>query len=152
MKYKQTKKGAHWQTANAGRILGSPADNLGALTMSRDPGLDVLLDMHGTMYRDDSGYWYKIEVWQVEPSTAIPHGIRYNLTLHNKSNQRVMGFDNAHAVKPRKKGAFKGRRVVHDHQHTSSTDKGTPYAFNSAAQLLEDFFDEVNRIIKEASP
>ena len=37
------------------------------------------------------------------PKPEIPHGIRYNLTLHNRHNKRVMGFDNAHAVKGKKR-------------------------------------------------
>lgn len=40
--------------------------------------------------------WYKIEAWTIESSEHVPHGIRYNLTLHNNYNKRIMGFDNAH--------------------------------------------------------
>ena len=79
--------------------------------MSRDVGLDILLELHGTEYTEENGYWYKIEAWRVEISAAIPHGIKYCLTLHNNYNKRVMGFDNAHAVKPQKKGRFRGRVV-----------------------------------------
>ena len=86
---------------------------------------------------------------QVKPCPEIPHGIRYNLTLHNNYNRRIMGFDNAHAPKSRKRGKFKGRIVAYDHRHKSSKDRGTPYAFSSAQQLLEDFFNEVNRIMQE---
>ena len=64
--------------------------------------IDVLLSMHGEqVYRDD-GYWWKIEAWSVPPTEERPHGIRYNLTLHNKYNKRVFGHDNAHAVNHRK--------------------------------------------------
>lgn len=117
--------------------------------MGKDVGLEVLLDLHGTEYTEDNGYWYKIEAWQIPPCPEIPHGIRYNLTLHNNHNTRIMGFDNAHAIKPKKRGKFKGRIVTYDHQHTSRVDKGTPYTFSSAQQLLEDFFNEVNRRLKE---
>ncbi len=85
--------------------------------MSKTPDLDVLLELHGTEYTEENGYWYKIEAWQVDPTLEIPHGIRYNLTLHNNYNKRIMGFDNAHAIKSRKQGKFKGRRVVYDHKH-----------------------------------
>ena len=117
--------------------------------MGRNPGLDVLLDLHGTEYTEENGYWYKIEAWQVKPCPEIPHGIRYNLTLHNNYNRRIMGFDNAHAPKSRKRGKFKGRIVAYDNRHKSAKDKGTPYIFSSAQQLLEDFFNEVNRIMQE---
>ncbi len=30
----------------------------------------------------------------------MPHGIRYALTLHDRYGTRLLGFDNAHAVKP----------------------------------------------------
>ena len=119
--------------------------------MGKDPGLDVLLELNGTEYTEDNGYWYKIEAWKVEPNEEIPHGLRYNLTLHNNYNKRILGFDNAHAVKPRKKDRYKGRIVAYDHLHKSSIDKGTPYVFCSAEQLLTDFFIEVNRILKEAT-
>ena len=117
--------------------------------MGKSPDLDVLLELHGTEYTEDNGYWYKIEAWQVAPSPEIPHGIRYNLTLHNNHNKRIMGFDNAHAIKSRKRGKFKGRRVVYDHQHINALDKGTPYTFSSAEQLLNDFFTQVNLILDE---
>ncbi len=98
-----------------------------------------------------NGHYLKFEAWKVEVSKEVPHGIRYNLTLHSNHNKRIIGFDNAHAVKSRKKGKFKGRIVAYDHQHKSAFDKGTSYAFSSAQQLLEDFFTEVNRILKEVS-
>lgn len=119
--------------------------------MGKDPGLDVLLDLHGTEYTEDNGYWYKIEAWKVEASKKIPHGIRYNLTLHNSHNKRIMGFDNAHAIQSRKKGKFNGRVFTYDHLHKSAIDKGVSYIFSSAQQLLEDFFTEVNKVLKEVT-
>jgi hypothetical protein len=53
-------------------------------------------------------------------------------------------------VKPPRKFKFAGRRLAHDHRHRAANDKGVPYAFESAAQLLVDFFEEVDRVIKEA--
>ncbi|MDX1585650.1 MAG: DUF6516 family protein [Balneolaceae bacterium] len=117
--------------------------------MKRDPSLDVLLELNGTEYTEENGYWYKIEAYLVEPTKEVPHGIRYNLTLHNNHNKRIMGFDNAHAVKPKKKSKFKGRVVEYDHFHESSVDKGTPYEFTSAQQLLNDFLERVNEILNE---
>lgn len=119
--------------------------------MGRNPGLDLLLELNGTEYTEENGYWYKIEAYRVSPTKEIPHGIRYSLTLHNRSNQRILGFDNAHAVKSKRKGKFKGRIIAYDHLHKSAADKGTPYVFSSAQQLIEDFFHEVNRIIEEVS-
>lgn len=44
--------------------------------MGKDPAPDVLLELNGTEYTEDHGYWYKIEARKVEPSKEIPHGIR----------------------------------------------------------------------------
>ena len=79
------------------------------------------------------------EAWRVTPSKESPHGIRYNLTFHNNYNRRILGFDNAHAVKTTPKAKFKGRVIPYDHKHSSATDTGTPYSFSSAQQLLNDF-------------
>jgi ribulose bisphosphate carboxylase small subunit len=116
--------------------------------MKKDVGLEVLLSLHGTEYTEENGYWYKIEAWQVESSKEIPHGIRYNLTLHNNHNKRIMGFDNAHAIKIKSRQRFKGRKITYDHQHTSVSDSGIHYEFSSADQLLTDFFKSVNEILK----
>ena len=91
-----------------------------------------------------------MEVSSVDVTAERPHGIRYSLTLHDKYGTRVLGYDNAHAVKPPKKFKFAGRRLPYDHRHRTSSDRGVPYAFESAYRLLEDFFAEVDRAIKEA--
>ncbi len=116
--------------------------------MIQDKGLDYLLELHGqTVYREDS-YWWKIEAWKVQASKFIPHGIRYSLTLHDKHNTRVFGMDNAHAIKPPKKGKYSGR-LVYDHIHRNPGDKGHPYNFVSAAQLIGDFFEKIDEVIAE---
>jgi len=110
--------------------------------------LDTLLDLHGEILVQDGGYWIKIEAWSVEPSEGIPHGIRYCLTLHDPKGKRILGYDNAHAVEPTKKG-FAGRRLEYDHVHRHAKDKGVAYEFSSAVQLLTDFFNEVDKVLKE---
>ncbi|MFN9746312.1 MAG: DUF6516 family protein [Betaproteobacteria bacterium] len=116
---------------------------------SPDVGLDTLLDLDGSILEQEGGYWIKIEVRQIPMSRHAPHGIRYSLTLHDRYGTRVLGYDNAHAVKPPKKFKFAGQRLPYDHRHRTSSDQGVPYAFESAARLLEDFFCEVDRVIKE---
>lgn len=115
--------------------------------MQPDLGLEVLLSLDGTEYTEENGYWYKIEASRVEPSTERPHGIRYNLTFHDNYNQRILGFDNAHAVKAKKHGYYTGTIVTYDHVHRSIKDKGAPYEFENAQQLLSDFLNEVNSIL-----
>lgn len=115
-----------------------------------DIGLDTLLDLDGSILEQEGGYWIKIEARRIPASEHVHHGIRYSLTLHDKYGARVLGYDNAHAVKPPKKFKFAGQRLPYDHRHRTSSDKGAPYAFESAHRLLEDFFAEVDRVIKEA--
>ena len=110
-------------------------------------GLETLLALAGEQVHREDGYWWKIEAWQVHPSSHIPHGIRYNLTLHNKYNTRIFGIDNAHGIKMPKKGKLNGKRHEYDHQHCHATDKGTPYEFITAYQLLQDFFTGIDNTI-----
>ncbi len=117
---------------------------------SPEIGLDTLLDLDGSILEQEGGYWTKIEVRRVPMSRHAPLGIRYSLTLHDKYGARVLGYDNAHAVKPPKKFKFAGQRLPYDHHQRTSRDKGVPYAFETAHRLLEDFFAEVDRVIKEA--
>ena len=117
---------------------------------SPDIGLDTLLDLDGSILEQEGGYWIKIEARRVPVSEQAHHGIRYSLTLHDRLGTRVLGYDNAHVVKPPKKFKFAGQRLRYDHRHRTSSDKGVPYAFESAHRLLEDLFAEVDRVIKEA--
>ena len=113
-----------------------------------DSGLENLLDLHGTQVHREDGYWWKIEAWQITPSKERPHGIRYNLTLHNKYNKRVFGIDNAHAIKPSRKKGFAARRRDYDHVHKSASDQGTQYEFVDCGTLLCDFFAGVDETIE----
>ena len=112
-------------------------------------GLDTLLELDGSVFEQEAGFWIKIEVKNLTPSVAIPHGIKYSLTLHDRKGTRVLGYDNAHGIDPSRKG-FKGRRLVYDHKHRTATDKGVPYSFATPQQLLEDFFAECDRVIEAA--
>ncbi len=115
--------------------------------MKPNLGLEILLSLDGTEYTEENGYWYKIEASKVEPTKERPHGIRYNLTLHDNYNQRIFGFDNAHAVKAKQRGYYTGTIMSYDHVHRSIKDKGVPYEFENAQQLLNDFLKEVNSIL-----
>ena len=120
------------------------------MTHYLNPALETLLELDGSVLEQENGFWIKVEVRSVEASEHVPHGIRYSLTLHDKYGMRVLGYDNAHAVKPPKKFKFSGRRLPYDHRHRASSDTGVPYLFESPQRLLEDFFAEVDQVIKEA--
>lgn len=117
--------------------------------MKHDPVISTLLDLHGSILDQGNGYWIKLEAWRVEVSEQIPHGIRYSLTLHEPYGRRILGYDNAHAIKPPKKFKYAGQILAHDHKHRHISDKGIPYEFKDAQQLLEDFFADVDRILSE---
>ena len=111
-----------------------------------DAGLATLLEMDGEVYPMDNGYWTKIEVRQVEPNKKIPHGIKYSLTLHDKNNMRILGYDNAHSIKPIRK-KYRAKKTEWDHKHEK--DKVKSYEFETAGQLLEDFWCDVDKITKD---
>ena len=113
---------------------------------NRDETLQTLLDLDGEIFAMDKGYWTKFEVRRIEPTQQIPHGVRYSLTLHDRNNARILGFDNAHAVKPPKRKKYGARRITWDHKH--KLEKVSPYEYESASQLLEDFWDAVDKITK----
>jgi len=102
--------------------------------------LENLLNLHGEVFPMDNGYWVKFEAYEVDLTKAIPHGIRYSLTLHDKNNHRVIGYDNAHSFKSSKK--FSARKESYDHVHKQMDI--VAYEFESASQLLEDFWKSVD--------
>lgn len=89
-----------------------------------DASLDTLLDLDGEIF---------------------PNGIRYSLTLHDRNNTRVLGFDNAHTFKP-KKNRYTARKITWDHKH--KMEKVRTYEFESASRLIEDFWKDVEKILK----
>jgi len=112
----------------------------------KDFSIDTLLDLDGEIFPMNSGFWVKFEAKAIPPSKNAPHGIKYSLTLHDRNNNRVVGFDNAHAVKPRKQKGYSGRKVTWDHTHC--LNKTESYFFQSAGQLLEDFWKAVDQYLE----
>jgi len=108
-----------------------------------DETLAALLNLNGEIFPMDDGYWTKFEACRVTPDRHVPHGIRYSLTLHDRYNRRVLGFDNAHAVRPAKKG-YSARKITWDHKH--NREKISSYEFESASQLLGDFWRGVEQM------
>jgi len=107
----------------------------------RDFGLDALLLLDGEVFRMENGYWTKFEVKKVDPNNHIPQGVKYSLTLHNRHNLRILGYDNAHAIKPKRK-KYGAKRMLWDHIHKEQSVK--PYEYENAGELLENFWDDVH--------
>lgn len=109
--------------------------------------LDTLLNLDGYTYRlDRGGYWVKFEAHTISVTDQTPHGISYSVTLHDRNNRRIIGFDNAHGYTSKsRRMKFGGRKVTWDHKH--NREKVSHYDFESAVQLIEDFWKEVEKIV-----
>jgi Family of unknown function (DUF6516) len=116
----------------------------------RDPeyALEFLLDFDGHIHHLDGGYRLKFDIRRVEPTPARPHGLAYSFTLHAPDGTRLIGFDNAHVVQPIG-SRFKASPEASDHWHRTEHDPGRPYKFRDAVTLIDDFFDEAERVLRE---
>jgi hypothetical protein len=113
-----------------------------------DYGLEFLLAFDGRIHHLEGGYWLKFEIKLVETTADRPHGLSYSFTLHAPDGARLIGFDNAHGV-PAAGSRFKRRPDATDHWHRTENDPGRPYAFTDAEMLIDDFFNEVERVLSE---
>ena len=113
-----------------------------------DHGLEFLLAFDGRIHHLEKGYWLKFEIARIETTPERPHGLSYSFTLHAPDGTRLVGFDNAHNV-PAAGSRFKRRGKAIDHWHRTNTDHGRPYEFKNAETLIDDFFDEVERVLGE---
>jgi hypothetical protein len=106
-----------------------------------DHELEVLLSLDGLEFQFARGYRVRIAAQRVIATQGRPYGIKYSLTLHDLEGQRIYGIDNAH-------GASR-RPPVFDHRHIYRGRRPVPYAYCGPVQLLEDFYAEVERILRE---
>jgi hypothetical protein len=116
----------------------------------RDTSLDTLLLLDGdTFFADAKGeHLVKFVVKQVPVTSERPHGLNHSLTLHDKGGIRLLGFDNAHAIR---EGTGPGARtrIEYDHRHSGETVRF--YVYQDAATLLADFWTEVDAILQKRS-
>lgn len=105
-----------------------------------DYELEALLSLDGSEFRFAKGYVVKLEVRRVVETTGRPHGIKYSLTLHDSQGERIYGIDNAHRT---------GRLRNFDHRHPHGEGKAVRYDFHGPAALLDDFYRDVGRILRE---
>ena len=102
--------------------------------------------MDGWVSEVGNGFWIKARVYRTEARDTAPHGISYSLTLHKPGGERVIGYDNAHSF-VRKRGMKRMTELARDHRHYR--DLIEPYPFTSAAKLVEDFWADVARFLRE---
>ena len=105
-----------------------------------------MLAFDGRVHWHPEGYFVTFEIRRVRPTTEQPHGLRYAFTLHGPDGKRLLGFDNAHGVAATG-SRFHRRPAAADHWHRSGDDPGRPYAFRDPASPVEDFLDEVARVL-----
>jgi hypothetical protein len=111
-------------------------------------GAETLLDLNGHTIEVGGGFWVSITANSVARSAGRPHGIQYALSFHAPGGRRILGYDNAHA--PRRRSSPSRRSVTpvaYDHVHRG--DRITQYEFQSPGKLLEDFWRDVDAILRE---
>ena len=101
------------------------------MTKKRDFGSDSLLALDGARYFvDDKGDLEAIfKVTSVAVSPGRPHGLKYTLMLLNAKGERIVCFDNAHAVS---QGSGPGKKNSKQYDHKHIGKKVTPYEFKDA--------------------
>ncbi|WP_419812709.1 toxin-antitoxin system TumE family protein [Bacterioplanoides sp.] len=117
-----------------------------------DAGIENLLMLDGEIIEADSEleYFARFSAIRADITEGRPNGIKYSLTLHDKDNQRLMGFDNAHAIEDKRKGKFSHHRKVTrwDHKHKFKDVRVVvPYEYETAEKLLTDFWIAVDEAI-----
>jgi hypothetical protein len=111
--------------------------------------LELRLALDGAEFEMAPSVIVEFTARQAERSPARPHGISYALVMRPKEGGAPwLRFDNAHAVE-NPGGAYRRKRREYDHWHRTQKDKGRPYEFTTAAQLLEDFWREAKRTLDE---
>ncbi len=109
--------------------------------MAEDHELEVLLSLDGFEFQFVRGYRVGIAAQLVESTSGRPRGIKYSLTLHDPAGRRIYGLDNAHAIRR--------SRVEFDHRHVYGGRRIAAYIYRGPIELLEDFYREVERILRE---
>lgn len=116
--------------------------------MAENEELEWLFELSGASFEDE-GYIVEFKIERTDATQERPHGISYALVLRpSGGGDPWLRFDNAHAV-DRPGGRYVRGAPAYDHWHRDENDPGRPYAFTTAAQLLEDFWEQVGRKLKE---
>jgi len=116
------------------------------MARKRDLFEQYLLDLDGRYFQLEAGYYAKFIFLVVPKSQEKPHGFNYSLTLHRKAGERILGFDNAHAVPKRSGPAAKSKqRREFDHKHKGN--RTYQYEYIDLTTLINDFWDEVDKAL-----
>jgi len=107
-----------------------------------DETLQALLNMDGFEHTGDDKFRIEINAHKVRPTPYRPYGVKYRLVLLDPNGTRIVGYDNAHRHKIKtKRKKYGARRITWDHKH--NVEEISIYEFESASQLLTDFWKDV---------
>ena len=108
--------------------------------------VDVLLVQDGDRYFVDAkgNLEVIIKVTRVAKTPRRPHGLKYSLVLLNTKGERLVCFDNAHAVSG---GSGPGKKNSKQFDHIHIGNRVTPYEFKDANTLVMDFWHEVDKLV-----
>lgn len=85
---------------------------------------------------DELGNVIEVKMWEIAaPTAGKPRSYKYSL-VYIVDGVRVIGYDNA-----------EGRG---DHRHYRSTER--PYRFKSLKQLVEDFYEDIEKFKRGEEP
>jgi hypothetical protein len=112
-----------------------------------DYTLEFLLDFDGTHPSPGGRVLVQIRNQARQSNPRRPHGLSYSFTLHAPDGKRLIGFDTPTlAVKTSR---FKKQPHAGDHWHRTERDPGRQYKFKDAETLIDDFFNEVESVLRE---
>jgi hypothetical protein len=111
-----------------------------------DATLSRLLELDDEIMEMGKGYWVEIHAARVSPTPDRPHGVDYSLCLLDPDDNRLVCYDNSHAVSVGRAPSRK-KSKTRDHKHEREIVK--PYDYVSAEKLLEDFWSDVERVLKK---
>ena len=117
--------------------------------MKSDRLLEYFLDFDGmkSVVDEQLGLWIKFDIKKVLKNIR-KNGVRYSLSLHDRFNTRIIGFDNAHEIEYGAKQNVAPLKT-YDHWHCDENDTGKPYNYKNAGKLFEDFCIEVGKKINQ---
>lgn len=114
-----------------------------------DYALDMLLGLDGRSFESDAGqYVIEFSAKRVAPTAGQPHGISYALVLRPKGGDPWVRFDNAHSI-GRLGRSYTKTPDAWDHRHQNGNGPLKAYTFQSVPKLLDDFWNEVKRMLDE---
>ena len=108
-----------------------------------------ILDLDGETIEVGNGYWVTMRFREVKADDGRPHGFGYALSFHAPSGKRLIGYDNAHAPKVIASGPARPSKQVIEFDHVHRGEIVRPYEFKSPGELMEDFWQDVEFVLKK---